>query len=270
MQSNTGAKFPCLGLERSHGRSNVRSQLEWRNTFACVLLGRSGLRPSLVRGDSPRNAPLTPLHPPPAVGSNAALRNRRSFAPPPWVCNSSVSPTRRVPTRPCVRVASRSRVRPESTAPCGSWPLATGNCSLDGRACGPPLCGGTPPATPPLMYAPRRVWGHCSLVLPAAQRAAPNSANAAAAEGAGPVPALRLSHKPENHFSAAGLNSPPGDSRPKKWNAPDSRRPLPKNHRGAGRFVKPGWRVWQPAPLTSADLFVTMHPCRHRAPRRLL
>ena len=33
---------------------------------------------------------------------------------------------------------------------CDSWPLATGHSSLDGRACGPPFCGGTPPATPPL------------------------------------------------------------------------------------------------------------------------
>jgi len=44
--------------------------------------GRSGLRPSLVRGDSPRNAPLTPFHPP-GVGFNATLCNLQHNAPPP-------------------------------------------------------------------------------------------------------------------------------------------------------------------------------------------
>jgi len=36
---------------------------------------------------------------------------------------------------------------PLSTTPNSSWQLAT--TVRDGRACGPPLCGGTPPATPP-------------------------------------------------------------------------------------------------------------------------
>ncbi len=89
--------------------------------------GRSGLRPSLVRGDSPRNAPLTPLHTP-SVGSNVALRNQRPVAPPPCLRNSSVSPTRRVHMPPRVRVPRQSRPQPSDTAPAVSCPLTPAPC----------------------------------------------------------------------------------------------------------------------------------------------
>jgi len=56
------------------------------------------------------------------MGSNAALRNRPPVAPPPCLRDSSAAPTRRAPTRPCVCVASRSRLRPECTAPCSFLP----------------------------------------------------------------------------------------------------------------------------------------------------
>jgi len=66
-------------------RSTVRRRPpQFLPTSPCPLppaVRRSGLRPSLVRGDSPRNAPLTPLLPP-GLGSNVALRNRRPIAPP--------------------------------------------------------------------------------------------------------------------------------------------------------------------------------------------
>ncbi len=119
----------------------------WQLATGNCSSGRSGLRPSLVRGDSPRNAPLTPLHPP-GVGPNVALRNRRPVAPPPYLRDSIVSPTRRVPMPSCVRPPpiAHSTVRhrpPQFPAPC-PCPLPPNPCSS-----GPPLCGGTPPATPP-------------------------------------------------------------------------------------------------------------------------
>jgi len=65
----------------------------------------------------------------------------------------------------------------------------------------PSLVRGDSPRNAPLIYARRRVWGQSSPVLPAARRAAPNSANAAATVGAGSGPALYLSQKPLNSSS---------------------------------------------------------------------
>ncbi len=118
---------------------------------------------------------------------------------------------------------------PLSTTPGSSWPLATGhrqlatgNCSSGRSGLRPSLVRGDSPRNAPLMYAPRRVWGQCSRALTAAQRAAPNSANAGATVGEGLVPALRLSQEPPNSFATAGMNSTPNDSHPKSGQHPPS------------------------------------------------
>ncbi len=118
-----------------------------------VPFGRSGLRPSLVRGDSPRNAPLTPLHTPPDVGSNAALCNQQPVAPPPWPRVSSSSPTPaclygRVCAPPAILALDR-----QAPPPAVSSPLTPAPCPLPPAvrrsALRPSLVRGTPPATPP-------------------------------------------------------------------------------------------------------------------------
>ncbi len=66
---------PAVAALRGDSRKFVDKAVALDVTFRVSGLshsgrsGRSGLRPSLVRGDSPRNAPLTPLHPPPGVAS---------------------------------------------------------------------------------------------------------------------------------------------------------------------------------------------------------
>ena len=88
-------------------------------------------RPSLVRGDSPRNAPL----------AYTTVRARFQAVPDAPV----------VSTPPCVRVSSLS-----PTPPCVRGARSS-NCEsriTNHGHSGPPLCGGIPPATPPLCIPP--------------------------------------------------------------------------------------------------------------------
>ncbi len=68
LQSNTGVQIPMSRVATKswpvHGPFSGRVE---KYAFLCPF-GRSGLRPSLVRGDSPRNAPLN-VRPAPRAGS---------------------------------------------------------------------------------------------------------------------------------------------------------------------------------------------------------
>ena len=81
VQSKQNHRFQYLGQIRSHIRPpQFLATDHWPLTTAFWTVGP--FRPSLVRGDSPRNAPLTPLHLP-SERSIVALRNQRPNAPPP-------------------------------------------------------------------------------------------------------------------------------------------------------------------------------------------
>ena len=105
-------KYPYPGQQRRHTRS-----LQFLSIvhYPLQLDGRA-LRPSHVRGDSPRNAPLTPLLAQ-VEGFNVAQCNRdpsrrhRASAIP--TCRRRAADT----ISPCVRIASRSRVRPAPPSP---------------------------------------------------------------------------------------------------------------------------------------------------------
>ena len=97
-------------------RSRTRHLSLLTPLYSLLALGRSGLRPSLVRGDSPRNAPhqTPPTHP---VPSNQPVRLRPYAAPksqvlpPPNITHPKTAP--RTPARLEPRQAPRvSRFQP--------------------------------------------------------------------------------------------------------------------------------------------------------------
>ena len=123
-----GTKPSTSRINRSHTRPRSSWPLYPLSTIHCFWTV-GPFRPSLVRGDSPRNAPLKPLLAP-RVGSDAAQCNgvpahcHRACALPP--CRRpAVCRCRRVPMPPCMPASTRSRLRPAPTAPCSSWPQST-------------------------------------------------------------------------------------------------------------------------------------------------
>ena len=118
-------------------------------------------RTSLVRGDSPRNAPLQlcrRAYASPARLSATGRQCHRACAEP-----AGVSKPARVCHRACAIPACRrraadatpARVRGSRSSNHKSQITSHGRSGRSGRS-GPPLSGGTPPATPPCSYAALR------------------------------------------------------------------------------------------------------------------
>ncbi len=203
------ARFqPAAGAPRADATKCVRRQFR-RLSFdvsSSDLRPFKPFRPSLVRGDTPRNAPLVyasvcarPQLPCQRPGGNATVHAGFELA---------VAPS--LPMQPCLRDSS---LPPTPLCVRGSRSSNHESRVTNHGRSGPPLCGGTPPATPPCSYASVRARSQLTCQRPVRNATVRAGFELAAAPSVPMPPCLLDSSLPSTPPCVRGARSSNHESR---------------------------------------------------------